>query len=147
MINIIKRIQNKEIFREGSSLRYSEKLEELDQERVLLVRELDEIKHDLSKIEKFDNVKNTYISEVVVEVENRLRPIDWFINQHGTDICPFCQSRSDWAIDNLIVLKEKQDEIKISFIQNFSPSCFSYNNGQWGQCPIQTGFPGRCRIV
>jgi len=107
--NIVENVKNNNFLKEGSSLRYSEKLEDLDRQRVLKSRELDEFKVDLSKIEQFDRSKEIYISSVAKEVENRLKPIDWFLDQNGTDACPFCDSISDKAINELLSLKIEKD--------------------------------------
>jgi hypothetical protein len=108
LIKITKNIKNSKFLVEGSSIRYSEKLEELNEERGRLVRQLDVLKVKLLKIEQFDTSKDKYVSEVAPEIHNRLKPVEWFLQQHGTDICPFCESKSDKAINDLLYLKEEK---------------------------------------
>lgn len=99
-------VKNNNFIRENSSLRHSELLEKLDSDRIIQLRELDLLKLSLNKLEKFDNSKNAYLNDVVIELDNRLRPVDWFLKQKGTDVCPFCDSKSDKAIDELLKLKD-----------------------------------------
>lgn len=103
-------IKANKFIKENSSLRYSEKLQSFDNERINFLRELDSLKSNLNKLEKFDNSKNAYLSKVILETDNRLRPIEWFLKQKGTDICPFCDSKSDKAIDELLRLKDEKDK-------------------------------------
>lgn len=105
LYNIVINVKNNNFLKEGSTLRYSEKLEAFDSKRILLIRQLDSLKADLSKIEQFDRSKEIYLSTVVSEIDNRLKPIDWFLDQPGTDNCPFCDSKSDKALNELISLK------------------------------------------
>jgi hypothetical protein len=106
---IVERVKDRNFLKEGSALRYSEKLEELDKIRMNLLRELDSVKVDLSKIEKFDRTKDLYIADVAKEIENRLKPVEWFISQKGTNVCPFCDSKTDKAINELLFLKDQQE--------------------------------------
>lgn len=132
--NVVRSVKNNNFLKENSSLRYSEKLEEFDKDRIKLSRELDALKVNLSKIEQFDRSKNEYLSDVVLELDKRLKPIDWFLNQKGTDICPFCDSRSEKAIDELLSLKESEinnftiidESKKMSF--SFEKEKFSLKN-------------------
>lgn len=106
--NVVRNVKNNIFLKENSSLRYSEKLEELDKDRIKLSRELDALKVDLSKIEQFDRSKNEYLTDVVLELDKRLKPIDWFLEQRGTNLCPFCDSESEKAINELLSLKESE---------------------------------------
>lgn len=108
LTKIVGTIQSKNYLKEGSAFRYTEKLEELEIQRQALMRQLDDTKIELRKIEQFDRNKEIYISQVSKEIANRLSPIDWFIEQKGTNICPFCDSHSDKAINELLNLKEIQ---------------------------------------
>ena len=56
-----------------------------------------------------------YFEEVVVEKEIRLRPIEWFLHKEGTDKCPFCDSESEKAINELLLLKEQKNQNKKIF--------------------------------
>lgn len=107
---IVSSIQQRDYFKEGSTLRYSEKLEELDASRLMHMRRLDDLKTDLMKIEKFDKATQTYINEVAGEIDIRLKPVDWFIAQEGTNVCPFCESTTNKAIDELLFFKDQQTE-------------------------------------
>lgn len=132
--NVVKNVKNNNFLKENSSLRYSEKLEEFDKNRIRLSRELDALKVDLSKIEQFDRSKNEYLTDVILELDKRLKPIDWFLNQKGTDVCPFCDSKSEKAIDELLSLKESElnnfsiigESKKMSF--SFEKEKFSLKN-------------------
>lgn len=107
--NIVENIKNNKIVKLGASLRYSEKLEELELKRNIILRKLDDARINLSKIERFDNSKDKYLKDTIVEVHERLKPIDWFIAQEGTSKCPFCDSVSDKALDELLSLKAHQE--------------------------------------
>ena len=118
--NIVSSVKNNQFLKEGSSLRYSDKLEELDSQRIDLIRELDILKVDLLKIQQFDRSKELYLSEVALEVDNRLRPIDWFLQQKGTNVCPFCDSQSNKALNELLNLKEEQERNKAVIVESKS---------------------------
>lgn len=107
---IVDNIQSREYFKEGSTLRYTEKLEELDLQRLTLLRELDALKSELVKIDNFDRVRNDYMANVASEINIRLKPVEWFIQQKGTNICPFCESETTRSIDGLLFLKESLQE-------------------------------------
>jgi len=107
--NIVNDVKCNRFFKEGSSMRHSLIIEELNNERIVKSRELDELKVDLLKIEQFDKSKDGYLTTVAEEVNNRLKPIDWFLSQNGTDVCPFCNSKSDKAINELLKLKNEKE--------------------------------------
>jgi hypothetical protein len=121
---IVNNIQQDKYLAEGSGVRYSSKLEELDQSRINLVRELDQARIALRKILEFDRTKQQYINEVTNEVETRLRPVEWFLQQVGTNLCPFCGSESEKAINKLIKLRDarlfNQAIISDSVTENFN---------------------------
>ena len=125
LVSVSKSIEQNDFFKEGSSFRYSERLESLDAERIVLVRMLDLAKVDLLKIEKFDKAKEEYIQDVAGEIDIRLRPVDWFLEQKGTNICPFCESYTDKAVDELLFLKEEQLTNKI-ILQESNSRAFSF---------------------
>lgn len=125
LAKIVKNIRNNKFLEEGSSLRYSEKLEDLDKKRIILNRELDELRTKLQKIQQFDRSKSAYIENVSVEIEKRLKPVDWFIEQKGTNICPFCDSVSEKAINTLLNLKDENDKNK-SILKNTKSEAFSF---------------------
>jgi hypothetical protein len=99
-------------FKEGSSLRYSEKLEELDNNRIDVTRTLNSLRTEYNKLLQFDRTKENYISTVLHEVDVRLTPVDYFLKLRGTNICPFCHSKTDKAINELLHLKAERDNIK-----------------------------------
>ncbi len=117
LFNIVRRVKGRSFLREGSSLRYSLKLEELDKNRSNLLRKLDNLKIELSKIEKFDRSKDLYIKEVANEINNRLKPVEWFLEQKGTNICPFCDSKSEKAINSLLSLQDEATKNKEVLIE------------------------------
>jgi hypothetical protein len=109
--NIVKLVKRQnQFFKGGAAERYAEKLEEFDSQRTNLVRDVDSLKVELAKIEQFDRSKNIYLSEITPEIDNRLRPIDWFLQQKGSNTCPFCDSTSDKAISELLNLKEEKQK-------------------------------------
>jgi len=108
--NISARVRNNNFVKEGSTLAYSEKLDQLEVERDVLQRDLDELKAELSKIQNFDRSKELYLSDVATEAENRLKPIDFFLQLKGSNNCPFCGSDSDKAVDQLLELKMEQEK-------------------------------------
>lgn len=103
---IIHNTRNEKLYIEGSGLRHSAKLNELEIERATMIRKLGHFKTDLNKILKFESTKNEYLETVTNEIEDRLKPIDWFLNKKGSNTCPFCNSESDLALKNLQQLKE-----------------------------------------
>ncbi len=111
---IVSDVKNNRFLKEGSALRYSQKLEQLDQDRIRLTRELDDLRVGLQKIQQFDRSKTDYVENVSVELDKRLKPVDWLLQQKGTNICPFCDSVSEKAIDTLINLQnERQKNLKV----------------------------------
>jgi hypothetical protein len=125
LANVVGRVKNNQFLKENSTLRYTEKLEQFDKERIKLNRELDTLKVESSKIEQFDRSKNEYLSQVVLELDKRLKPIDWFLEQNGTDKCPFCDSKSDKAINELLSLKDSK-QTNFSIIQESKKLTFSF---------------------
>ena len=123
--NIVFRVKQGSSFSVGSSERYTEKLQELDIKRSSILRDLDDIKVRLGKLEQFDRSKDNYVSDVAEEVEQRLKPIDWFLQQSGTNICPFCNSRSDKAIDELLSLQAQREKNK-AVLKNAKSLEFSF---------------------
>lgn len=109
---IVSDVKNNRFFKEGSAVRYSEKLEELDVDRIRFTRELDELRVGLQKIQQFDRSKAEYIENVAVEIDKRLKPVDWFLKQKGTNICPFCDSVSEKAINTLLSLQNESQKNK-----------------------------------
>lgn len=124
LIEIVADIKNNRFIKAGSSLRYSEKLEELDNTRLELVRHLDVLRVDLQKIQQFDRSKNDYLNNVTNELDSRLRPVEWFIQQKGTNVCPFCDSVSEKAIDKLLLLNDQKgtnrEILQSAVTENFS---------------------------
>ena len=106
--NIVLEIKNNSFITEGASLRYTKKLQEFEGKRDDIIKELQNKKTNLSKIEKFDDVKQVYLNQTATTINERLKPVDWFIKQKGTNKCPFCNSYSEKAIKELLSLKEHQ---------------------------------------
>lgn len=127
---IVLKVKDRNIFQSGSSLRYSDKLEELENRRNSLLRNLDKLKVDLSKIERFDSSKNKYIKETAHEINERLKPIDWFLMQKGTNVCPFCNSETSKAINELLSLKSIQERNKIILVESNSND-FSFEDEKY----------------
>jgi len=112
LINVAQRIQNNTFLKEGSTLVFTEKLDQLELERDVLQQDLNDFRVELSKIQSFDRSKELYVADVAEEVERRLKPIDYFLNLSGTNACPFCDSVSDKAVNSLLELKHLQERNK-----------------------------------
>lgn len=122
---IVNESKNNHFFQSNSSIRYTEKLEELDSSRNELIHELDALKIELHKIEQFDRSKSEYVEFVTKELDNRLKPVEWFLEQKGTNICPFCDSESTKGIDKLLLLKDAKDR-NAEVLQYSSNDSFSF---------------------
>jgi len=107
---VVLNVKNNRFFKEGSAVRYSEKLEELDGDRIKFLRELDDLRVGLQKIQQFDRSKEEYVENVALEVDRRLKPVDWLLNQKGTNLCPFCDSISEKAINTLLRLQNESQK-------------------------------------
>jgi hypothetical protein len=110
LLSVVYNVRKNVLLKEGTTVRFSEKLAELENQRLTLMRVLTTRKVELSKILKFETVKKEYLETVHTEIKNRLKPIDWFLEQQGSDICPFCESRSNLAFEQLQKLKEYNEE-------------------------------------
>ncbi|MDF0707659.1 DUF3732 domain-containing protein [Flagellimonas okinawensis] len=95
-----------ELYKKGSANRFNEKTNELINNRDSLIRTLNISKNNLNKIEQLEQSKDDYLDDVIREKENRLRPVEWFLEQNGTNFCPFCDSESTKAMDELLSLNE-----------------------------------------
>ncbi len=122
---IVEDIKSNHFIREGSGIRYSEKLEDFENQRVNLLRQLESARVELQKIERFDKSKKEYIEQVAEEVDRRLSPVDWFVKQKGTNICPFCDSYSEKAITKLLNLKDERDNNSL-IVSNAKSDIFSF---------------------
>ncbi|WP_395063913.1 DUF3732 domain-containing protein [Flavobacterium sp.] len=112
---ILRDVKQNNLFKEGNTIRFSEKLEEFELERTALFRNLQIKKMELNKILQFENTKKEYIENVYSQINERLKPIDWFLNRKGIDYCPFCESKSDNALielQKLKVVKEENNKLK-----------------------------------
>ena len=124
--NIAKESKRGVLYKKGSANRLVEKASNLEERRNVLVRELGKLKITLYKIEEINESKDTYLKDVAFEKENRLKPIEWFLNQKGTQYCPFCDSKSTKAIDELLLLKEEKDK-NITILKNAKSLSFSFD--------------------
>lgn len=122
---IVEDIKKDRFIKQGSTLRYSEKLEELEDQRVKLLRQLEATRVELQKIERFDKSKTEYLEKVTDEIDTRLKPVEWLIQQKGTNICPFCDSYSEKAINKLLSLKDEKDNNHL-VIANSKSELFSF---------------------
>ena len=112
LANIVKRINSGELYKNGNVNRFSEKVIELNNERNLIVRKLEELKFKYNNIIQLDESRISYVSDVASEKEQRLRPIEWFLTKKGNDNCPFCGETSKKAINELIFLNEEKQKNK-----------------------------------
>lgn len=116
--------------KQGASLISCKKIAEFEKIREEKLRILNQFKVDLAKIERFEASKNNYISDTVSEIDIRLKPIDWFLKQKGTNVCPFCDSISDKAINELLSLKDFQEENK-RIIDDSTTLGYSFENDKY----------------
>lgn len=107
---IIQDARNNNLYKKGSALSFSKKIKELENKRILLTRELQDNKMELSKILNFEETKNLYLKNVSLKIDSRLKPVGWFLDRYGTDKCPFCHSKSDKALKNLQKLEDIRSE-------------------------------------
>ncbi|WP_378185891.1 DUF3732 domain-containing protein [Aquimarina sp. W85] len=114
------------LYKQGAANRFSEKITDFNQSRDLLIRELDKLKTSLYKIEELNNSKDDYITDVAFEKENRLKPVEWFLRQKGSNRCPFCDSESTKAIDELLSLNEEKARNKI-VLENSKSLLFNFD--------------------
>lgn len=113
LASIVRDIRINKLYKEGSGLRFSEKLDEYETERVKLMRELQTLKMDLNKILRFEHSKNQYLNTVSTEIENRLSHVDWFLKQKGVENCPFCNSSNTKALTQLQTLKDVREKNRV----------------------------------
>ena len=107
--SILNSAENGELYKKGSANRFNEKTKELVNTRDSLIRNLSIAKNELNKIEQLEKSKEDYLDDVIREKENRLRPVEWILEQNGTNLCPFCDSESSKAMDELLSLNEARD--------------------------------------
>jgi hypothetical protein len=122
---IIKRVKSKNYLKEGSSLRYANQLDELDKLRQKAYQDLKLLKIELYKYEQVDRTKNSYKDDVLYDIVDRLSPLSWFLDKEGTNVCPFCKSKSDAGINKLLTLRNEQDKIQ-PVLKDFELSLFSF---------------------
>lgn len=108
--DVVMRSKKGELFKRGSSANYNKKANELINKRDGHLRQLSLVKNEQRKIVQAYDVRNNLNKNVLKEKQNRLRPVEWFLNQQGSNICPLCDSESDNAINRLISLNEVKKE-------------------------------------
>lgn len=122
---IFNEIREDSTYKKGSGILYSTKLEDLDSRRKKTLRELQENKIELNRILNFESTKVDYIKNVSKEMETRLKPVDWFLQRKGTDKCPFCDSISSKALENLQKLRDVKND-NITLLDNDENEVFSF---------------------
>ncbi|WFB66859.1 DUF3732 domain-containing protein [Chryseobacterium sp. WX] len=114
LVSIVKRVNSGELYKNGSINRFSEKVTELNNDRNSKVRVLEDLKFKYNKIIQLDNSRASYVDDVAREKEQRLQPIEWFLQRKGNDTCPFCGENSKKAVNELIYLnEEKQKNLEV----------------------------------
>lgn len=114
LVSIVKRVNSGELYKNGSINRFSEKVIELSNDRNSKVRLLEDLKFKYNKIVQLDNSRASYVDDVAREKEQRLQPIEWFLQRKGNDTCPFCGENSKKAVNELIYLnEEKQKNLEV----------------------------------
>ena len=104
--SVIKDVNDNILYKSGSAEKYNDKLKELENKRQQLLRELQTKKVSYNKIVKYETLKEEYNDNIYKEVSKRLSPINWFLEQKGDNLCPFCESETDKAFKQLQTLKE-----------------------------------------
>lgn len=125
LLAIIKRVKRGNYLKEGSTFRHTEQLSLLDKQRQENLIELKKLKFELYKYERIDSTKNEYFADVLFNKHDKLKPISWFLTQPGNTKCPFCNSASDKAINELLALKDEQERIK-PVINDIEMASFSF---------------------
>lgn len=125
LLAIIKQVKKGNYLKEGSTFRHTEQLALLDKQRQENLIELKKLKFELYKYERIDSTKNEYFADVLFNKHDKLKPISWFLVQSGNTKCPFCNSESDKAINELLALKDEQERIK-PVINNLEMTSFSF---------------------
>ena len=122
---IFNEIREHNTYKKGSGILYSTKLGDLDNQRKKTLRKLQENKIELNRIINFESTKADYINTVSKEMETRLKPVEWFLQRKGTDKCPFCDSSSSKALDNLQKLRDVNND-NINLLDNNQNDVFSF---------------------
>lgn len=122
---IFNEIRENNTYKKGSGNLYSTKLGDLDSQRKKTLRKLQENKIELNRILNFESTKADYINIVSKEMETRLKPVDWFLQRKGTDKCPFCDSSSSKALDNLQKLRNVKND-NFNLLENNQNEVFSF---------------------
>lgn len=104
------------LYVKGSSSKFASKLESLIKKRSDLVFEIDNKKMSLAKITQVNSSKNEYYEEVIKTKKERLKPVDWFIENVSNNKCPFCDSENHKAINQLLLLQSTS--LKLNAIIN-----------------------------
>lgn len=122
---IIQQVKSGNYLQKGSSVKHSELLMDLNKQRQEHLITLRNLRFELYKYEEIDQNKNSYFGDVLADVDNKLKPISWYLTQKGNNTCPLCDSNSDKAVNKLLGLKDEQDRIK-PIIKEFNFAAFSF---------------------
>lgn len=123
--NIFNEIREDNTYKKGSGILYSQKIADLDSQRKKTLRELQENKIEFNRILNYESTKTDYINTVTKQMETRLKPVDWFLQRKGTDKCPFCDSSSPKALDNLQKLRDVNND-NINLLDNNQNEVLSF---------------------
>lgn len=100
----------------GSASKFAKKLESLINKRSELAFEIDNKRLSLIKISQVNSSRQEYFEDVVKTKINRLKPIDWFIQNESDSKCPFCDSENQKATKQLLLLQDAS--LKLNAITN-----------------------------
>ncbi|RYM34761.1 DUF3732 domain-containing protein [Brumimicrobium glaciale] len=123
--SVFNEVRKSNTYKKGSGLLFSTKLKELDVQRRDTLRSLQENKMEYNQILKFEATKDDYIENVSKEIETRLKPVNWFLQRKGNDLCPFCDSNSKKALENLQKLSEVNSQ-NINLLDSKKDEVFSF---------------------
>lgn len=104
------------IYISGSATKFAEKLQTLIDKRSELAFDIDNKRLSLTKISQVNSSRQEYFEEVVKTKINRLKPIDWFIQNESDSRCPFCDSENHKATKQLLLLQDAS--LKLNAITN-----------------------------
>ena len=104
------------IYISGSATKFAEKLQKLIDKRSEVAFDIDNKRLSLTKISQVNSSRQEYFEDVVKTKINRLKPIDWFIQNESDSRCPFCDSENHKATKQLLLLQDAS--LKLNAITN-----------------------------
>lgn len=88
------------LYNEGSTEESVSMLSSLLNSEQELQSEINVLKVRLTRLKKLNNSGQGY-KETIIDQQSRLEPISWFRNRLNGDICPFCESKNNKALEQI----------------------------------------------